>query len=62
MPVREVFQAEVPAAGPNIALIVHVYAAIRCDEDVGSDVKLPAIQQHWPLDVLLHSPFGARPA
>ena len=51
-----------PAAGPDITLIVHVNAAIRRDEDVGSDVKFPAIQQHRPLDVFLHSPFGAGPA
>ena len=56
-PVLQVGQVKGSAAGPDVAVLVHMHLVIWCDETVRSDIKLAPANQQGLLNVLLNHPL-----
>lgn len=56
-PVLQVSEVKGRAAGPDIAVLVHVHLVIWGDQAVRSDVKFAPINQQGLLNVLLNHPL-----
>ena len=57
VPVLQVGEVKGGAAGPDVAVLVHVHLVIWCDEAVRPDVKLAPINQQGLLNVFLDHPL-----
>ena len=53
-----VCQVVVVRARPKVAMSVHEHFVLAVDESPHTDVKLPALKEKRPLDVLLHHTAG----
>ena len=56
--VVSVCQVVVVRASPQVAMFVHEHLVLTVDEGPHTDVKLPALKEEWPLDVLLDDTAG----
>lgn len=56
-PVLQVGKVKGSAAGPDVAVLVHVHLVVWCDQTVRSDVKLAPTNQQRLLNILLNHPL-----
>ena len=61
IPVLQVGEVKSSAAGPDVAVLIHVHLVVWGDEAVGPDVELTPINQQGLLNVLLDHPLRASP-
>lgn len=61
-PVSKVAEVVCSAAGPDVAVLVHVHFVIGRDEHIRPNVKFAAVYEQGLLNVLLHHPLRPNPA